>query len=73
MLEAKSAASEHEIEALVDYTFRKNGGTGPGYPTIVGGGANATIRTTSRTGRRWFAGNCCSSTRAARSTATPPT
>jgi Xaa-Pro aminopeptidase len=43
MLAAKSAASEHEIEALVDYTFRKNGGTGPGYPTIVGGGANATI------------------------------
>jgi Xaa-Pro aminopeptidase len=43
MLAAKAAASEHEIEALVDYTFRKNGGTGPGYPTIVGGGANATI------------------------------
>jgi Xaa-Pro aminopeptidase len=43
MLAAKSAASEHEIEALVDYTFRKNGGTGPGYPTIVGGGVNATI------------------------------
>jgi Xaa-Pro aminopeptidase len=43
MLAAKSAASEHEIEALVDYTFRRNGGTGPGYPTIVGGGANATI------------------------------
>ena len=35
--------SEHEIEALIDYTFRKSGGTGPGYPTIVGGGANATI------------------------------
>jgi Xaa-Pro aminopeptidase len=43
MLAAKTAAGEHEIEALVDYTFRKNGGTGPGYPTIVGGGANATI------------------------------
>jgi Xaa-Pro aminopeptidase len=43
MLAARDAASEHEIEALVDYTFRKNGGTGPGYPTIVGGGANATI------------------------------
>jgi Xaa-Pro aminopeptidase len=43
MLAAKDAASEHEIEALVDYTFRKNGGTGPGYSTIVGGGANATI------------------------------
>jgi Xaa-Pro aminopeptidase len=43
MLAAKTAASEHEIEALIDYTFRKNGGTGPGYPTIVGSGANATI------------------------------
>jgi Xaa-Pro aminopeptidase len=43
MLAARGAASEHEIEALIDYTFRKNGGTGPGYPTIVGGGANATI------------------------------
>ena len=43
MLAARAAASEYEIEALVDYTFRKNGGTGPGYPTIVGGGANATI------------------------------
>jgi Xaa-Pro aminopeptidase len=43
MLAAKTAANEHEIEALVDYTFRKNGGTGPGYPTIVGGGDNATI------------------------------
>jgi Xaa-Pro aminopeptidase len=39
----RSARGEHEIEALVDYTFRRRGGTGPGYPTIVGGGANATI------------------------------
>jgi len=43
MIAARAAASEHEIEALVDYTFRKNGGTGPGYPTIVGSGDNATI------------------------------
>jgi Xaa-Pro aminopeptidase len=43
ILAARDAANEHELEALVDYTFRKNGGTGPGYPTIVGGGANATI------------------------------
>ena len=43
MIAARAAAGEHEIEALVDYTFRKNGGTGPGYPTIVGGGDNATI------------------------------
>jgi Xaa-Pro aminopeptidase len=34
---------EHEIEALINYTFRKHGGTGPGYSTIVGAGENATI------------------------------
>jgi Xaa-Pro aminopeptidase len=34
---------EYEIEALVDYTFRRLGGAGPGYGTIVGGGENATI------------------------------
>jgi Xaa-Pro aminopeptidase len=43
MIAARAAGGEHEIEALIDYTFRKNGGTGPGYPTIVGGGDNATI------------------------------
>ena len=43
MIAARAAVGEHEIEALIDYTFRKNGGTGPGYPTIVGGGDNATI------------------------------
>jgi Xaa-Pro aminopeptidase len=40
---ARTAAREHEIEALIDYTFRRRGGTGPGYSTIVGGGVNATI------------------------------
>jgi len=34
---------EHELEALIAYTFRKRGGNGPGYNTIVGAGANATI------------------------------
>jgi Xaa-Pro aminopeptidase len=43
MRAAREAASEHEIEAIVDYTFRRRGGTAPGYPTIVGGGVNATI------------------------------
>ena len=43
MLSARDGGSEREIEALVDYTFRKSGGTGPGYGTIVGSGANATI------------------------------
>jgi Xaa-Pro aminopeptidase len=34
---------EHEIEAVINYTFRKRGGVGPGYSTIVGAGENATI------------------------------
>jgi Xaa-Pro aminopeptidase len=34
---------EYEIESLIDGTFRRMGGNGPGYTTIVGGGVNATI------------------------------
>lgn len=34
---------EHEIEALLDYIFRKRGGSGPAYPSIVATGANATV------------------------------
>jgi len=34
---------EYEIEALIDYTFRRNGAAGPAYPSIVAAGANATI------------------------------
>jgi Xaa-Pro aminopeptidase len=43
MAAARAGGSEREIEALIDYTFRRRGGTGPGYTTIVGAGANATI------------------------------
>ncbi|MBC8133096.1 MAG: aminopeptidase P N-terminal domain-containing protein [Deltaproteobacteria bacterium] len=43
MRAAKGGVGEHEIEALIDYTFRRHGGTGPGYPSIVGGGVNAVI------------------------------
>jgi Xaa-Pro aminopeptidase len=43
MRTARAGGSEREIEALIDYTFRRRGGTGPGYGTIVGAGANATI------------------------------
>jgi Xaa-Pro aminopeptidase len=35
--------AEYEIEALVDYTFRRRGAAGPAYPSIVAGGANATV------------------------------
>jgi len=34
---------EYEIEALLDYTFRRRGATGPAYPSIVASGPNATI------------------------------
>jgi Xaa-Pro aminopeptidase len=34
---------EHELEAVINYTFRRAGGSGPGYTSIVGSGDNATI------------------------------
>ncbi len=34
---------EYELEAAIDGAFRRRGGEGPGYTTIVGGGANACI------------------------------
>lgn len=39
----RPGVGEHELEALIDYTFRVRGGTGAGYTTIVGGGANGTV------------------------------
>jgi len=43
MAAATEGVHEYELAALIDYTFRKNGGMGPGYTSIVGAGANATI------------------------------
>jgi Xaa-Pro aminopeptidase len=34
---------EYEIEALIEYHFRRSGASAPAYGSIVGGGANATI------------------------------
>jgi Xaa-Pro aminopeptidase len=34
---------EYEIEAVLDYTFRRHGASGPAYPSIVAAGTNATI------------------------------
>src|SRR5947199_433913 len=34
---------EYEIEALIEYHFRRSGAAAPAYGSIVGGGANATI------------------------------
>jgi Xaa-Pro aminopeptidase len=34
---------EFEVEALIDFEFRRRGAAGPAYPSIVAAGANATI------------------------------
>ena len=34
---------EYEVEALIEYEFRRRGSSGPGYASIVGAGDNATI------------------------------
>ncbi len=43
MKQTRPGMNEYEIEALIEYTFRKNGASAPSYNSIVGGGANATI------------------------------
>ena len=40
---AKPGVNERELHALIDYTFRKRGGNGAGYTSIVGSGHNACI------------------------------
>ena len=39
----KAGRFEYEIEARLDYVFRRRGGWGPAYSSIVAGGANATV------------------------------
>jgi Xaa-Pro aminopeptidase len=43
MAAGRPGVGEHELEAVIEYTFRRRGGAGPGYATIVGSGDNATI------------------------------
>jgi len=43
MRTAKPGVNEREIDALLDATFRRLGGTGAAYTNIVAGGASATI------------------------------
>jgi len=40
---ARAGMYEYEVEALVDYTFRRLTAAGPAYPSIVAGGHNATV------------------------------
>jgi Xaa-Pro aminopeptidase len=43
MRAARPGRMEYEIEAELEYRFRLGGASGPAYPTICGGGANATV------------------------------
>lgn len=43
MRAGRAGVFEYEIEAIIDGHFRRQGGNGPGYTTIVGGGKNACI------------------------------
>ncbi len=40
---AHSGVYEYEIEAAIEYTFRRRGARGAAYTTIVGSGSNATV------------------------------
>ena len=40
---AHGSGHEYELEAVIEYTFRRRGAGGRAYATIVGGGSNATI------------------------------
>jgi Xaa-Pro aminopeptidase len=43
MKNARPGMKEYEVEALIEYIFRRSGAAAPAYTSIVGAGANATI------------------------------
>jgi len=43
MKSAQPGMGEYEIEAVIEYTYRKHGVQRPGFPSIVAAGANTTI------------------------------
>ncbi len=48
---------EYEVEAMIEYEFRRNGAERPGFPSIVGSGPNATILHYDRNTRKMAAGD----------------
>jgi Xaa-Pro aminopeptidase len=48
--------NEFEIQAVAEYTFRRNGGDGPSYGSIVGSGPNSTVLHYNRDDRYMRAG-----------------
>ena len=43
MRDGSAGRREHQVQAEIEYAFRRRGGSGPGYGTIVAAGANSTI------------------------------
>ena len=43
MRQIRPGMYEYEIEALIEYIFRRHGAHAPAYTSIIGGGANATV------------------------------
>jgi len=43
MRATRPGMNEYEIDALIDYEFRRHGASGPAYTSIVAGGANACV------------------------------
>ena len=43
MRDGQAGRREHQVQAEIEYAFRRRGGNGPGYGTIVAAGANGTI------------------------------
>jgi len=43
MRDGRPGAREYQVQSEIEYAFRRRGGNGPGYGTIVATGANATI------------------------------
>ncbi|HVI97316.1 MAG TPA: aminopeptidase P N-terminal domain-containing protein [Anaeromyxobacter sp.] len=43
MRDGQAGRREHQVQAEIEYAFRRRGGSGPGYGTIVATGPNSTI------------------------------
>lgn len=57
MRAARPGMWEYELEALIEYTFRRNGAERVGFPSIVGSGPNSTILHYDKNRRRMEAGD----------------
>jgi Xaa-Pro aminopeptidase len=57
MKAARPGAYEYEVEAAIEYVFKKNGAFDWGYPSIVGSGPNATTLHYMKSSRKMEAGD----------------